>query len=45
MRYPYIPSTHEEEQEMLKSIGLNSLDELFSDIPEEFRLKRDLNLP
>lgn len=45
MRYPYIPSTHEDEQEMLRSIGLNSLDELFNDIPEEFRLRRDLNLP
>ena len=45
MMYPYIPTTHEDEQEMLKSIGLNSLDELFSDIPEEFRLKRDLDLP
>jgi len=45
MKYPYIPSTPEDEQEMLKAIGLNSLDDLFSDIPEEFRLKRELDLP
>lgn len=43
--FPYIPTTHEDEQEMLKSIGLNSLDDLFSDIPEEMRLNRELNLP
>ncbi len=29
---------------MLKVVGLNSVDELFSDIPEEVKLKRDLNL-
>ncbi len=43
--FPYIPTTHEDEQEMLKSIGLNSLDDLFSDIPQEMRLNRELNLP
>jgi glycine dehydrogenase subunit 1 len=33
------------EDEMLKSIGKKSLDELFSNIPKKFMLKRDLNLP
>ncbi len=45
MKHPYIATTHEDEQEMLKAIGLNSLDDLFADIPEELRLKRDLDLP
>ncbi|MFA5577148.1 MAG: aminomethyl-transferring glycine dehydrogenase subunit GcvPA [Tissierellaceae bacterium] len=44
MMHPYIPTTHEDEQEMLKVIGRDSLEELFSDIPEEFRLDRELNL-
>lgn len=41
---PYIPNTSDDEEKMLKSIGLNSLEELFSDIPNEIRLKRKLNL-
>ena len=43
--FPYIPTTHEDEQEMLKSIGLNSLDDLFNDIPKDLQLNRELNLP
>ncbi|NLM06678.1 MAG: aminomethyl-transferring glycine dehydrogenase subunit GcvPA [Tissierellia bacterium] len=43
--YPYIPITEAEEQEMLKAIGLKSTEELFDYIPEELRLKKDLNLP
>ncbi len=43
--FPYIPTTHEDEQEMLKSIGLNSPEDLFGDIPKELQLNRDLNLP
>ena len=43
--YPYIPTTREDEQEMLKSIGLNSPEDLFSDIPKDLQLNRELNLP
>lgn len=43
--FPYIPTTHEDEQEMLESIGLNSPEDLFGDIPKELQLNRDLNLP
>jgi glycine dehydrogenase subunit 1 len=43
--FPYIPTTYEEEQEMLKSIGLNSADDLFNDIPKDIQLNRELNLP
>lgn len=41
----YVPNTIAERKEMLKTIGLNSMDELFSDIPEELKLARPLDLP
>lgn len=43
--FPYIPHTLEDEKKMLDSIGLSSVDELFSDISKEVALGRDLNLP
>jgi len=42
--FPYIPNTELETEQMLKSIGASSVDELFSDIPEEIRLNRELNI-
>lgn len=41
---PYIPHTPEELQEMLNVIGVNSLDDLFADIPADMRPK-SFNLP
>jgi glycine cleavage system P protein (glycine dehydrogenase) subunit 1 len=41
----YIPNSPEERAEMLNSIGLKSSEELFSSIPDEFRLRRDLKTP
>ena len=41
----YVPSTVKERQEMLESIGLSSIDQLFSHIPEELKLDRKLDLP
>ncbi|HHV63889.1 MAG TPA: aminomethyl-transferring glycine dehydrogenase subunit GcvPA [Peptococcaceae bacterium] len=41
----YISNTALQQEEMLKEIGLNSLEELFRDIPKEVRLKQNLNLP
>ena len=41
----YVPSTLKERQEMLESIGLSSIDQLFSHIPDELKLKGELNLP
>ncbi len=41
----YVPNTLEERREMLKAIGLDSMDQLFSDIPEDLRLRRELDLP
>jgi glycine dehydrogenase subunit 1 len=39
-----MPNTPEDERKMLESIGLNSVEELFKDIPENIKLKRKLNL-
>ena len=40
----YIPNTQEEQAEMLAVLGLTSIDELFSDIPQAHR-NPPLNLP
>jgi glycine dehydrogenase subunit 1 len=40
----YIPNSPEERAEMLRTIGLNSADELFSSLPAEIRLNRSLNV-
>ncbi|SHJ63356.1 aminomethyl-transferring glycine dehydrogenase subunit GcvPA [Desulfofundulus thermosubterraneus] len=41
----YIPNTPAERQKMLADIGVGSVEELFADIPEQVRLKRELDLP
>ncbi|RKX75462.1 MAG: aminomethyl-transferring glycine dehydrogenase subunit GcvPA [Spirochaetes bacterium] len=43
--FPYLPHTEEEIAEMLTTIGVSSIDELFSDIPEAMRLKGSINIP
>lgn len=44
--HPYIPNSDAEIQnEMLKEIGLNSLEDLHREIPEELKLDRPMNLP
>ena len=35
----YVPNTKEQRQDMLKAIGLSSMEDLFVDIPQEVRLK------
>jgi glycine dehydrogenase subunit 1 len=42
---PYTINTPRDQQEMLEAIGVESLDELFSMVPEEIRLGGDLNIP
>lgn len=42
--FPYIPNTAQERDEMLKAIGVESIQELFSDIPEAFR-NPPVNIP
>lgn len=41
----YLPTTEQEKRAMLDAIGVESVEDLFSDIPESVRLKRALNLP
>ncbi len=41
----YIPLTEEECRQMLKVIGVSSIDDLLKDIPAKKRLKQALNLP
>ncbi len=41
----FFPHTAEERSQMLAALKINNVDELFSEIPEEIKLKRPLNLP
>ena len=41
----YIANTDDDVREMLATIGLKSLDDLFDMVPPEFRLNRALNVP
>jgi len=41
----YLPKSPAERQEMLAAIGVSSIDELFSSIPERYRLRQALKLP
>ncbi|WP_156856774.1 aminomethyl-transferring glycine dehydrogenase subunit GcvPA [Oceanobacillus sp. AG] len=44
MGFRYLPMTESDKLEMLDVIGIDSTDELFSDIPEEIRFKGELNV-
>ena len=41
----YLPKSAADREAMLKAIGARSIDDLFSPIPAEYRLKRDLKVP
>jgi glycine dehydrogenase subunit 1 len=41
----YLPKSPAERQEMLAAIGAKTIDDLFSSIPERFRLREPLKLP
>ncbi|MFX1284420.1 MAG: aminomethyl-transferring glycine dehydrogenase subunit GcvPA [Promethearchaeota archaeon] len=43
--HPYLPQTETQIEEMLESIGVSTINELFSGIPKELRLTKKLNLP
>ena len=45
MDYKFFPHTDEEIKEMLKVSGVDSLDALYAEVPEEIRFKRDYDLP
>lgn len=42
---PYIPHTAEDVKQMLDIIGVGSIDELFQEIPEDLRVKGELDIP
>src|SRR5699024_4611254 len=44
MEFRYLPMTDADKKDMLDDIGVESTDELFSEIPEKVRFKRELNL-
>lgn len=45
MDCPYFPHTEEDIAQMLEKTGLKSLDELYSDVPQEFIYRKEYNLP
>ncbi len=45
MNYKYFPHTDDDLQAMLAKVGVKSLDDLFAEIPEEVRFRKDYALP
>jgi len=43
--HPYLANSDQDLKEMLAELGIESIDELYSDIPEDIRFKGKLNLP
>ncbi len=41
----YLPKSPADREQMLREIGVKSMDELFAPIPKDYRVKGDLNLP
>ncbi|MFB5195493.1 aminomethyl-transferring glycine dehydrogenase subunit GcvPA [Neobacillus sp. KR4-4] len=44
MKHRYLPMTEQDKNAMLEAIGVSSIDELFSDIPEKVRFKGEYNI-
>ncbi|WP_113930863.1 aminomethyl-transferring glycine dehydrogenase subunit GcvPA [Bacillus sp. P14.5] len=44
MKHRYLPMTEQVQKEMLDTIGVSSVDELFEDIPEKVRFKGEYNI-
>ncbi|WP_044340026.1 aminomethyl-transferring glycine dehydrogenase subunit GcvPA [Rossellomorea aquimaris] len=44
MKHRYLPMTEQDQREMLDSIGVNSINDLFEDIPEKVRFKGDYKI-
>lgn len=42
--FPYIPHTEEDIQNMLNTLGMKDLEDLFTDVPKDVRLQRELDL-
>jgi len=41
----YLPKSPSDREQMLRDIGVRSIDDLFAQVPPDIRLNRDLNLP
>ena len=41
----FVPNTKAQQQDMLKEIGFEKLDDLFAHIPDEVKFRGELNLP
>ena len=41
----YVPHTSEDQRQMMETIGIRSITDLFVDIPEKYQLKKLMNLP
>lgn len=44
MHHRYLPMTEQDKQEMLTAVGVDSIDELFSDIPESVRFQGEYKI-
>jgi glycine dehydrogenase subunit 1 len=44
MKHRYLPMTEQDQREMLNSIGVDSVNDLFEDIPEQVRFKGDYKI-
>ncbi len=44
MKFRYLPVTEQDKKEMMDEIGVNSVEELFSDIPEKIRFEGEMDL-
>ncbi|WP_064091563.1 aminomethyl-transferring glycine dehydrogenase subunit GcvPA [Rossellomorea aquimaris] len=44
MKHRYLPMTEQDQREMLDSIGVSSVNDLFEDIPEKVRFQGDYNI-
>ena len=44
MKHRYLPMTEQDQKEMLETIGVSSVDELFADIPERVRFQGEYNI-
>lgn len=44
IKHRYLPMTEQDQKEMLEAIGVESIDELFADIPEKVRFKGEYNI-
>ena len=42
---PFVSLTERDEREMLDAIGVSSVDELFREVPEGVRFRRELAIP